>query len=102
MKTTAHRQTKQRMEPVLRKVLAEAEIEHRQQQLMFELMGWGELPEELKIEIKDDVKFYADELEGLYSSCDPYVQRRRESVHFWVHSYMDGLCTLDTAVRSLR
>ncbi|MEX2600128.1 MAG: hypothetical protein WD355_00690 [Balneolaceae bacterium] len=102
MKSAASIKTRQRMEPVLRKVLAEAEIEHRQLQRMFELMGWGELPDELKIEIKDDVRFYAEELQGFYSSCDPHVQRRRESVHFWVHSYLDGLCTLDTAIRSVK
>ncbi len=43
------------LEPVLRKVLKEAEKEHRELQDMFETMGWGDLPDALKMEIKDDV-----------------------------------------------
>lgn len=90
------------MEPVLRKVLKEAEREHQQLQQMFKLMGWGDLPDALKIEIKDDVSALVEELKGRYSSCDPAVGRRRQRVVHWVDSYQDGLCSLQTAVEALR
>lgn len=90
------------LEPILRKVLVEAESEHMEMEYMFDLMGWKEIPDALKMEVRQDVKCFINELDGFYSSCDPYVQRRRESVEFWISSYCDGLCTLDTAVRSLR
>ncbi|MGM0546272.1 MAG: hypothetical protein ACQEST_06065 [Bacteroidota bacterium] len=90
------------LEPVLRKVLKEAEKEHRQLQEMFNLMGWGDLPDTLKMEIKDDVSAMVDELEGQYSSCDPHVARRRQRVVHWVESYRDGICSLDTAIDVLR
>lgn len=90
------------MEPVLRKVLKEAEQEHQQLQEMFKLMGWGDLPDALKIEIKDDVSALVDELQGRYSSCDPGVARRRQRVVHWVDSYEDGICSLQTAVEALR
>lgn len=90
------------MEPVLHKVLKEAEQEHKQLQQVFRLMGWGDLPDALKIEIKDDVAAMAEELKGQYSSCDPYVGQRRQRVVHWVKSYKDGICSLQTAVEALR
>lgn len=90
------------LEPVLRKVLKEAEREHRELQNMFKLMGWGDLPDRLKIEIKDDVSALVDELQGQYSSCDPHVARRRRSVVHWVNSYQDGICSLQTAIDALK
>lgn len=90
------------VEPVLRKVLIEAEQEHKALQQMFGLMGWDDLPDALKMEIKDDVSAMVDELQGQYSSCDPYVQRRRESVAYWVSCYEDGICSLDTAIKALK
>lgn len=90
------------VEPVLRKVLIEAEQEHEQLQEMFMLMGWSELPDELKIEIKDDVAAMVDELQGQYSSCDPFVENRRKSVTYWVRCYKDGICSLKTAVDAVR
>ncbi|MGF1670354.1 MAG: hypothetical protein ACFCU6_07900 [Balneolaceae bacterium] len=89
-------------EPVLRKALAEAESEHRKLQEAFDLLGWGNVPDELKIEIKDDIQAYKDELEGKYSTCDPYVLQRRKSVKFWVDCYLDGICSLNTAIKSLK
>lgn len=90
------------VEPVLRKAFVEAQQEHRQLQQMFKLMGWGDLPDVLKIEIKDDVAAIVDELQGQYSSCDPYVQKRRESVTYWVSCYQDGICSLNTAIDALK
>jgi hypothetical protein len=90
------------LKPVLRKVLKEAEKEHRKLQHMFKLMGWGDLPDALKIEIKDDVAAMVDELQGQYSSCDPYVARRRQRVVHWVESYRDGICSLETVIDVLR
>ncbi|MDR8390390.1 hypothetical protein NC796_04500 [Aliifodinibius sp. S!AR15-10] len=90
------------VEPVLQKVLIEAEQDHQQLQEMFQLMGWGDLPDKLKIEIKDDVSAMIDELHGQYSSCDPYVQKRRQSVTYWVNCYQDGICSLGTAIQALK
>jgi len=90
------------LEPVLRKVLKEAEQQHQELRQMFELMGWGQLPDRLKIEIKDDVSAMVDELKGQYSSCDPYVARRRQRVVHWVKSYLDGICSLNTAIEALK
>lgn len=94
--------TNTNMEPVLRKVLIEAEQEHRELQQMFKLMGWSHLPDSLKIEIKDDVAAMVAELQGQYSSCDPYVARRRRSVMYWVNCYEDDICSLQTAIEALR
>lgn len=90
------------VEPVLRKAFQEAEKEHRELQEMFELMGWGDLPDALKVEIKDDVSAMVDELKGQYSSCDPYVKKRRERVAYWVCCYRDGICSLHTAIDALK
>ena len=90
------------VEPVLRKVLIEAEQEHRELQEMFGLMGWGDLPDALKMEIKDDVSAMVDELQGQFSSCDPYVKKRRESVTYWVSCFQDGICSLATAIDALK
>jgi len=89
-------------EPVLRSIFREAELEHRSIIQMFNLLGWGDLPEELKFTIKEDVKGYIDELNGDYSTNCQLVQRRRESVDFWVNSYKDDLCSLDTALEALK
>ena len=89
-------------EPVLRSIFREAELEHRSIVKMFDLLGWGDLPEELKFTIKDDVKGYVDELNGEYSTNCPLVQRRRESVDFWVNSFKDNLCSLNTALNALK
>jgi len=90
-----------RPEPVLRSIFREAELEHRKIQQMFELLGWDSLPEDLKYAIKDDVRGYIDELEGNYSTHSPLVQRRRESIDFWVNSFQDGICTLQCALDAL-
>lgn len=92
----------QQVEPILRKVLIEAENEHHELEEVFELMGWEGLPEDLKIEIKEDIKAFRDELTGYYSTCDPFVQRRRQRIDYWVRSFNDGVCSLKTAVNALR
>jgi hypothetical protein len=97
-----HKKPVGNLEPVLRKVLIEAEQEHRKFQRMFELMGWGNLPDTLKMEIKDDVSAMVAELKGQYSSCDPHVQRRRKSVTYWVNCYKDDICSLQTAIDALK
>ena len=100
--TNLPQQTVDNLEPVLHKVLLEAEQEHHKLQEMFKLMGWGNLPDALKIEIKDDVSAMVDELEGNYSSCDPHVARRRQRVTHWVNSYEDGISSLETTIDALR
>lgn len=99
---TSRKNLTKNLEPVLRKVLKEAEKEHNQLQEMFNLMGWGDIPDMLKMEIKDDVSAMVDELKGQYSSCDPHVARRRKRVVHWVESYRDGICSLDTAIDALK
>ncbi len=89
-------------EPVLYSIFHKAETEYRQIEQMFLMLGWGRLPAELKLAIEDDVKGYIDELHGTYCTSCPLVQRRRESIDFWVSSYTDGVCTLDTAVDALK
>lgn len=102
VKQITTKQTNVNLEPVLRKVLIEAEQEHQELQHMFKLMGWSHLPDSLKLEIKDDVSALVDELQGQYSSCDPNVARRRQRVMHWVSSYEDGICSLETAIDALR
>lgn len=89
-------------EPLLISIFKKAEKEYRQLDEMFKLVGWGDLPDELKFEIEVDVKGYIDELNGRYSTTCSLVQRRRESVDFWVNSYLDGICSLETAVEALK
>ncbi|MDX1586195.1 MAG: hypothetical protein R3222_05605 [Balneolaceae bacterium] len=90
------------IEPLLRKAFLEAEEEHKELQEIFALMGWEDLPDALKVEIKDDVASMVEELRGQYSSCDPYVKRRRQSVTYWVNCYKDGICSLSTAIQALK
>ena len=77
-------------------------MERKRMEEIFSLLGWSDLPEELKSAVAADVKGYADELQGRYSTRCVYVQRRRESVDFWIRSYKDDLCTLETALESLQ
>lgn len=102
MKALTKKSDLQKVEPILRKVLIEAENEHRELEEVFELMGWEGLPEDLKIEIKEDIKAFRDELTGHYSTCDPFVQRRRQRIDYWVRAFNDGVCSLKTAVNALR
>ncbi|SMO31971.1 hypothetical protein [Gracilimonas mengyeensis] len=88
--------------PILKRIEQEGREEYSEMQQAFDLLGWGSLPDELKIEISDDVKFMVEELKGRFSSCDPHVERRRESVHYWVSCYQDGICSLQTAVKALK
>jgi hypothetical protein len=68
----------------------------------FELLGWQELTDEIKVAIYEDVKFMVMELQGLFSSCDEYVKRRRDSVHFWVSSFLDGICDEKMVIENLQ
>jgi hypothetical protein len=88
--------------PLLKRIKKESHNEYQEMQQAFELLGWGGLPDELKIEINEDVKFMVQELKGRFSSCDPFVKSRRNSVHYWVNSFQDGVCTLDTAINALK
>jgi len=90
------------IDPILAKLSKEAREEHSKLQKVFEIMGWGDLPDVLKIEIESDVMAMVDELEGQYSTCDPFVLKRRERVIYWVESYHDGICSLQTAVDALK
>lgn len=88
--------------PALLTIIKQAKLEHQQTEEMFDLLGWGELPAELKFEIENDVKGYVDELLGRYSTNSSFVQRRRETVDFWVQSFLNKICSLETAVEALK
>ncbi|MEX0609970.1 MAG: hypothetical protein WD016_07575 [Balneolaceae bacterium] len=88
--------------PLLNRIKKESKEEYTLMQQAFDLLGWGNLPDNLKIEIYDDVKFMVQELKGYYSSCDPFVLRRRNSIHYWVSSFQDGNCSLNTAIKALK
>lgn len=88
--------------PLLKRIKKEGCREYAEMQQAFELLGWENLPDELKIEINDDIKFMVQELKGKFSSCDPFVKRRRESVHYWVSCFQDGVCSLDAAIKALK
>jgi hypothetical protein len=102
MNATRKIKPQKKSEPVLLTILKKAEDDYKQSEEMFDLLGWSGLPAELKFAIGDDVKAYYDEVHGRYSTNCSYVQRRRESVDFWVKSYQDDICTLETAVEALK
>lgn len=86
----------------LQSIFVKAENEYRQVEEMFRMLGWEHLPEEIKFEIRDDVKGYIDELEGCYSTHSLFVQKRRERVDYWVNCLLDGICTVSTALEALK
>ena len=88
--------------PVLKRIQKESIEEYDELQSAFDLMGWGNLPDALKIEIHEDVKFMVEELKGRFSSCDPYVKKRRQSIYYWVSCFQDGICSLATAINALK
>lgn len=88
--------------PILKRIERESREEYNNMQKAFALLGWDHLPDDLKIEISNDVKFMVEELKGRFSSCDPFVKRRRESVTYWVNCYEDGICSLKTAINALK
>ena len=88
--------------PLLNRIKKESATEYIEMQEAFELMGWGNLPDQLKIEIYTDVKFMVQELKGMISTCDTFVERRRNTVHFWVNSFKDGICSLDAAINAVK
>ena len=74
----------------------------RESREIFDQMGWGGLPDELKLTIAIDLVGFRDELTGLYSTKDPNVMSRRKSIYYWVNQYLNGICSERTAVQSLR
>ncbi|MEX0843776.1 MAG: hypothetical protein WD022_00770 [Balneolaceae bacterium] len=88
--------------PLLKRIQKESREEYSEMQQAFDLLGWGNLPDELKIEINEDIKFMVEELKGRFSSCDPFVTRRRESIHYWVSCFQDGICSLEAAIKVLK
>lgn len=89
-------------EPILVSIFKKAEKEYKELEEMFKLIGWAELPDSLKLAIEDDVRGYIEELNGRYSTTCAGVQRRRESVDFWINSYLDGISSLETALDALK
>lgn len=88
--------------PLLTLISNESEWEYQELQQVFKLLGWHKVPDILKVEIYDDVRVMLEELRGNYSSCDPYVHNRRNRVHYWVQSFLDGNSSLKTAIEALK
>lgn len=88
--------------PLLAKISRESHLEYEAMQEAFQLLGWGDVADELKIEIYADIRAMVEELRGHYCSNDPYVQRRRESVCYWVENVRHGICSLQTAIQALK
>ncbi len=88
--------------PLLDRLHQESEREYNDLQQAFELMGWGNLPDSLKIEIYDDVKAIVHELQGSYSSCDPFVKNRRNRIYYWIQLFLDGVSSLETTIEVLK
>lgn len=88
--------------PLLSRIKNESIEEFREMEQAFELMGWGALPASLKIEIYEDVKAMVMELKGLYCSHSEFVDRRRNTVHYWVSAFQDGICSLQAAIKALK
>jgi hypothetical protein len=65
-------------------------------------MGWSGIPDSMKLVIAIDMIGFRDELNGWYSTRDPYVLARRRSVYYWVNQYLNGNCTTETAEQSLQ
>ena len=88
--------------PLLTRISNESEWDYQELQQIFQLLGWHKVPDILKVEIYDDVRVMVEELRGNYSSCDPYVYNRRNRVHYWVQSFLDGTSSLKTAIQALK
>lgn len=69
---------------------------------IFEAMGWGDLPENVKLTIAIDMIGFQDELRGLYSTKDTMVLNRRKRIHYWISNLQEGLCSPETVVDALR
>lgn len=89
-------------QPQLQNIFDEAKQEYHKLEEVFDMMGWGNLPDRLKIEIKDDIAAMVDELKGNYSTCDPFVLKRRERVTYWIEMYQNRVCSLGTAIDALK
>lgn len=74
---------------------------HQDVEQMLTLLGWQNLPQEVLIEIMDDLQGFADELSGRFSTLCPYVQNRRKRVIYWVDSVLNGICSTTTAAEAL-
>jgi hypothetical protein len=95
-------QTDNSDDPVLCRILAEARKEDDDLGEILVLMGWSALPRELVVEIKDDLLAFKRELDGAYSSCDPYVADRRKRVAYWAAMVLNGQCSKETAIRAVK
>lgn len=68
---------------------------------IFHLFGWQELPESIKNVIRPDLNAYQEEVNGNYSTNDPFVCQRRQSVRYWVEMYLGNMASEETVVKAL-
>ena len=87
---------------LIRQIFDEARKDEQEMDQTFSLLGWKDLPLELKLTIYSDVQGYLNEIEGNFSTACAYVQTRRERVDYWVSSFQDGICTLKQTVDALK
>jgi hypothetical protein len=83
--------TKKRVNPLL-----------RESRDIFEMMGWTALPESIKLVIAIDMIGFRDELQGLFSTRDSQVLNRRKRIYFWINNFLDGNCSEETVIQTLR
>lgn len=74
---------------------------HQDVEQILAVLGWQNLPQDVLIEIMDDLQGFADELSGRFSTLCPYVQNRRKRVIYWVDSVLNGICSSKTAAEAL-
>jgi hypothetical protein len=74
----------------------------RESKEIFELMGWGELSDEVKYVIAIDLIGFRDELKGLYSTNSLYVLARRKSIYYWINMLLNDACSEKTAIDALK
>lgn len=90
------------LQPVLRKVDLVMQHEDEQLNQIYTAMGWDDLPYRLKFLIAPDIVGYFDELTDRYSTSDPFVLARRQRVLYWIDTFRNGHCSLDTIMNALR
>jgi len=102
MNTTISYQTEKQTEQTLNNVDKVFRKESQEFKDMLTLLGWQNLPDKLLAEIVLDIADMKKELQLRYCSTDNAKDLRRRQVHYWVESYRQGTCSLETAVNALK
>jgi hypothetical protein len=65
------------------------------------VLGWNNLPIEIHTRIKDDLLQFMRELNGKYATTDAKILKRRRRLTFWINSYIQGDCSLNTLLEMI-